>query len=122
MVAHWGVESISLDFSDNPIAFLDRDGVINVGRKGYVNRASDVNLLPRAGESIAALRDAGFVICVVTNQSAISRGLWGAERLESIHKELQRLLIEEHEDGYVDLFVTCPHRYEDGCGCCQDML
>ena len=85
MIAQWGVGTISTDFCNKPIAFLDRDGVINVGRAGYVNRASEVELLPNAAHALAALRDAGFSICVVTNQSAISRGLWDHVRLESIH-------------------------------------
>ena len=117
IIAHWGVGTFSTDFSNNPIAFLDRDGVINVGRPGYVNRPSEMELLPNAAHALAALREAGFSICVVTNQSAISRGLWDHARLESIHKELQRLLLEENERGYVDLFLTCPHKYEDGWGC-----
>jgi histidinol-phosphate phosphatase family protein len=117
MIAHWGVHlSIEANIA-RPIAFLDRDGVINVGRQGYVNRPSEVELLPGAENVIAKLRELDFLICVVTNQSAISRGLWGIEQLEVIHQELQQQLLSKNADAAIDLFLTCPHRYEDGCGC-----
>lgn len=117
MIAHWGVQLSAEMDTGRPIAFLDRDGVINVGRQGYVNRPSEVELLPGAAESVAKLRKLNFLICVVTNQSAISRGLWGIEQLEAIHQELQKQLFIEDEDAMVDLFLTCPHRYEEACGC-----
>ena len=117
MIAHWGVHpSADMDM-DRPIAFLDRDGVLNVGRQGYVNRPSEVELLPGVAEAIVGLRNLNFLICVVTNQSAISRGLWDVEQLEAIHKELQQQLLVKNENALVDLFLTCPHRYEDACGC-----
>jgi histidinol-phosphate phosphatase family protein len=102
---------------DAPIAFLDRDGVINVGRQGYVNRPEEVELLEGVAPSIAQLRQHGYRICVVTNQSPIARGLWGAKELEAIHREVQRQLLETDEAALVDVFITCPHRFEEGCGC-----
>jgi len=62
------------DLLKSPIAFLDRDGVVNRGKAGYVNAPEEVVLLPGAAEAIARLRTAGYIICVVTNQSPISRG------------------------------------------------
>lgn len=100
-----------------PIAFLDRDGVINIGRPEYVNSPAEVELLEGAAPAIASLRHAGYLVCIVTNQSPIARGLWGAERLESIHRSLQSKLLEVNPDAHVDAFITCPHRFEDRCGC-----
>ncbi len=100
-----------------PIAFLDRDGVINIGRSGYVNTPAEVDLLEGAARSIASLRRAGYLVCVVTNQSPIARGLWGADRLELIHRSLQSKLLDEDPEAHVDAFITCPHRFEDRCGC-----
>ena len=74
-------------------------------------------MLPGVGEAIVGLGDLNFLICVVTNQSAISRGLWDVEQLEAIHQELQQQLLVKNENALVDLFLTCPHRYEDACGC-----
>ena len=103
--------------SNAPIAFLDRDGVINLGRPGYVNTASEMQLLDGAASSIARLKQAGYVVCIVTNQSAISRGLWGPKRLIELHRALQTQLLELDPHAVIDLFITCPHRYEDRCPC-----
>ena len=54
---------------DGKIAYLDRDGVINIGSEHYVNSPSEVELLPGAGLAIGKLRRAGYRVVVVTNQS-----------------------------------------------------
>jgi histidinol phosphatase-like enzyme len=41
------------------IAFLDRDGVLNVGYSTYVNSPQQVKMLSGAGKSIATLRKIG---------------------------------------------------------------
>lgn len=102
---------------ESPVAFLDRDGVLNLGKAGYVNRPEEMKLLDGAAEAIAELREQGFLICVVTNQSPIARGLWGPERLELLHATLQQRLLEVDPRAHVDAFLTCPHRYEDRCRC-----
>ena len=75
-----------------PLAFLDRDGVVNVGRAGYVNRTSEVELLEGSARAIAELKRLGFLVCIVTNQSALARGLWGGDQLVVIHDEIQAQL------------------------------
>jgi histidinol-phosphate phosphatase family protein len=105
------------DLLKSPIAFLDRDGVVNRGKAGYVNAPEEVVLLPGAAEAIARLRTAGYIICVVTNQSPISRGLWGPNQLESIHHALSEQLRLVNHGASIDAYITCPHRFEDGCSC-----
>jgi len=100
-----------------PIAFIDRDGVLNYGRNGYVNHPEELKIIPGSGSSIARLRAKGYAICVVTNQSPIMRKLWTVERLHSIHQELRRQLLAEDENAIIDLIMTCPHRNRDRCGC-----
>ena len=104
-------------WAKGPIAFLDRDGVLNYGREGYVNNPSQMNVIPGAGHAIAQLRESGFTICVVTNQSPIMRGLWGVEQLHTIHEELRKQLLNENKDAVIDMILTCPHRNRDRCGC-----
>lgn len=103
--------------SQAPIAFLDRDGVINKGKPGYVNGPDEVQLLDGAAQKIGDLNRAGYLVCVVTNQSPIARGLWGPETLQSIHEALQLRLRSEDSMAHIDLFLTCPHRFEDRCPC-----
>lgn len=100
-----------------PIAFLDRDGVLNIGREGYVNEPEELTLLPGAGQSVGQLKRAGYLVCVVTNQSPVMRGLWGLDRLEQIHASLQEQLLAEDSDALLDAVITCPHRRRDNCGC-----
>tara|TARA_B100001094_G_scaffold73097_1_gene69363 strand:- start:5651 stop:6265 length:615 start_codon:yes stop_codon:yes gene_type:complete len=100
-----------------PIAFLDRDGVLNYGREGYVNNPSQMKIIPGAGDSIARLRKAGYTICVVTNQSPIMRGLWNVDQLHLIHQELRTQLVNENSEAVIDMILTCPHRNRDRCGC-----
>ena len=104
-------------WAKGPIAFLDRDGVLNYGREGYVNNPSQMNVIPGAGHAIAQLRESGFTICVVTNQSPIMRGLWDVEQLHTIHEELRKQLLNENKHAVIDMILTCPHRNRDRCGC-----
>ena len=60
MIAHWGVHLSAEMDTGRPIAFLDRDGVINVGRQGYVNRPSEVELLPGAAEIGSQIEEVEF--------------------------------------------------------------
>ena len=100
-----------------PVAFLDRDGVLNLGKAGYVNRPEEVVVLDGAAKAIGDLREDGYLICVVTNQSPMARGLWGPDRLQLLHETLQERLFEDDPRAHVDAFLTCPHRHEDRCNC-----
>ena len=100
-----------------PIAFIDRDGVLNYGRNGYVNHPHELKIIPGSGHAIARLRANGYTICVVTNQSPIMRKLWTEERLRTIHVALREQLLSENENAVVDLIIACPHRNRDRCGC-----
>ena len=93
------------------IAFIDRDGVLNYGSPNYINNPSELKIIPGAKEAIMSLRRLGYRIALVTNQSAIKRGLWGEEMIHSIHSKLQK------EIGQFDVLMTCPHRNRDFCNC-----
>ena len=57
----------------------------------YLADPALVRLLPRAAEALIRLRRAGFARVLVTNQSAIGRGMLTEDRLDEIHIELFRL-------------------------------
>ena len=99
------------------IAFLDRDGVLNIGYSTYVNSPEEVKMLPGAGTSVATLRQRGWKICIVTNQSPIMRGLWNEQTLHEINDELRRQLLEEDGGAHIDIILACPHRSRDRCAC-----
>jgi D-glycero-D-manno-heptose 1,7-bisphosphate phosphatase len=91
------------------VAFLDRDGTINVGAPEgeYITSADHLVLLPRAAQAIRALNDAGITTVLVTNQRGIARGLMSEADLDLIHLRLAELLAES--GAHLDLMIHCPH-------------
>jgi D-glycero-D-manno-heptose 1,7-bisphosphate phosphatase len=98
-----------------PAVFLDRDGVLNRalvrgGKPHPPANASELEILPGVAEACRALRDAGFVRIVVTNQPDVSRGACSREAVEAINCSLR-------EQIDVDDIRVCYHSDEDGCAC-----
>ena len=67
-----------------PSVFLDRDGVLNKDI-GYVHKPSQINWIPGAKEAVALLKNQGYLVFVVTNQSGIARGLYTEDEVEHLH-------------------------------------
>ena len=61
------------------------------------------------------LKEKGFLVIVITNQSAINRGLITIETLNEIHNYLQNFLKENNTS--IDDFYFCPHRPDENCKC-----
>ena len=95
--------------------FLDRDGVLIENRSDYVLNWSQVRVLPEAihALSVAAIRD--YKIVIVTNQSAVGRGLISLETAADINNRLVSLI--HHHGGHVDAVYMCPHKPEEDCPC-----
>jgi D,D-heptose 1,7-bisphosphate phosphatase len=74
-----------------PAVFLDRDGTL-IEHVPYLADPKLVRLLPGAAEALKQLRRAGFARVLITNQSAIGRGILTEDRLGEIHMELNRQL------------------------------
>ena len=74
-----------------PAVFLDRDGTL-IESVDYLVDPADVRLLPGAADALVALRSAGFACVLVTNQSAIARGMLSIEGLHEVQAELGRQL------------------------------
>ncbi len=87
--------------------FLDRDGVLIEDSPNYITRVDQVRLLPGAAEATRELNDVGFKVVVVTNQSAVARGLVTEEGVENIHAYLRRLLAQE-SGARIDKIYYCP--------------
>ena len=96
--------------------FLDRDGTVSIDR-GYTCRPEDMRIYPGAGRAVARLKEAGFQVAIVTNQSAIGRGMASAEAVERTNDECLRQLLEEAPAAKVDWVAYCPHSPEDNCEC-----
>lgn len=68
--------------------FFDRDGTLIVD-KVYLNDPTQIEYLPGVFLGLQKLRDAGYLIIVVTNQSGVARGLVQIENLYKIHEILR---------------------------------
>jgi len=75
----------------NKTVFLDRDGVINKNRSDYVKTIDELEILDIA-DSIKKLKDNGFLVVVISNQSAINRGFTTHENVKQIHSTIQILM------------------------------
>ncbi len=96
--------------------FLDRDGTINVEKPNYIQRWSEFRFLPGALEALRLLKENGFKVFVVTNQSCIARNIVDEETVRDIH----RRMVEEVEKsgGGIDGVCHCPHAPEvSECEC-----
>jgi D-glycero-D-manno-heptose 1,7-bisphosphate phosphatase len=91
------------------VAFIDRDGTI-VEEKGFLSDESDIEILEGSVDAIKLLRQLGFVIAVVSNQSGIARGLYSEIRMIEINEEIFRRL--EAFGARPDFFFYCPHHSE----------
>ena len=99
---------------DGKIAYLDRDGVLNVCSENYINSPEELVVFPNTADSVAALRESGFRVCVVTNQSPVGRGLWSDDNLHSIHEKLRELLLSENSNAHLDLILYSPYAPWEG--------
>jgi D-glycero-D-manno-heptose 1,7-bisphosphate phosphatase len=71
----------------NKSIFLDRDGTIIVD-KIYLNDPDQIEYLPECFEGLKLMRDMGYKIFVVTNQSGMPRGKVSIENLDEIHRRI----------------------------------
>ena len=92
-----------------PAVFVDRDGVL-IREVDHLTSASQIDILPGVPESLRRLRDAGWVIVVVTNQSVVARGMVTEEGLREIHHALEAQLTARR--AALDAIYYCPHHPE----------
>ncbi len=98
-----------------PTVLIDRDGVIVKNRDDYVKSLDEFEILPGAIEAIAALSKDGHRVFVITNQSAIGRGLTSRAEVDRMHEKLAGEV--KRLGGRIDAFLVCPHTPDDGCDC-----
>jgi len=97
----------------NRAVFLDRDGTINV-EKDYLHRIEDFEFIPGAAGAIRRLREAGFLVVVVSNQSGVARGYFTLDDVDRLHRHLQDAL--GNAGARIDGFYVCPHHPTEGIG------
>jgi len=98
----------------NRAVFIDRDGTM-ARDVTYCSRPEDFELFHTTAKAVKLLRDHGFKVIVVTNQSGVARGYFSEEMLAGIHRKMDRELAGE--GARLDGIYYCPHHPDDGCSC-----
>jgi D-glycero-D-manno-heptose 1,7-bisphosphate phosphatase len=89
--------------------FLDRDGTL-IEDVDYLRRQEQLVLLPWTVDAVRLLNRAGFVTVVVTNQSAVARGMVSEEFVRETHRALAARLAAG--GARIDAYYFCPHHPE----------
>ncbi len=95
--------------------FLDRDGVLNAnieraGRPVAPMTLADFRILPGAVEAISRLKQAGFMLVVVTNQPDVAAGRTPRNVVDAMNAQLRAAMA-------IDDIKVCYHADEDRCAC-----
>jgi len=87
--------------------FLDRDGVI-IEDENYLADPAKVRLCPGTPEAFKLMKNAGYSIYVVSNQSGVARGYFTMENVFAVQKQIEKLLLESGAP-VPDGWYNCPH-------------
>lgn len=95
--------------------FLDRDGVLNAnlernGKPVAPTKLEDFHIFPDAAAAVRRLKDAGFLLVVVTNQPDVATGLTPRATMEAMHDRIRAAMP-------IDDFEICFHTNADNCAC-----
>ncbi len=91
--------------------FIDRDGTL-IEEVNYLSRVEDLRFFDYTDEAIRLLKEDGFLVVVVTNQSGIGREIYTEAAMHEIHERIQTDLTEK-----LDAFYFCPHLPDANCRC-----
>src|SRR5437667_11935862 len=80
-----------------PAVFIDRDGTI-MHDADYCSDPKQVQIFPGVSEALRRLKDKGYKLIIITNQSGIGRGFFSVEQYRAVETETLRQLV----DGLID--------------------
>lgn len=92
-----------------PAVFLDRDGTINVDT-GYLHEIDDFQFIENAIEAMQAIKQMGYALIIVTNQSGIARGMFTEDQFMHLTEWMDWSLADRGVD--LDGIYYCPHHPE----------
>ena len=93
------------------IAFLDRDGVLNViKKKQYISKIDEFVWMPGAKKAIKILKEKGYKIIIVSNQSGIARGYFSISSVRKLHFFIKREC--KNYGAKIDDIYFCPYYFK----------
>lgn len=101
-------KAIKHSIPKNGAVFFDRDGTL-CRDVGYLNKFDDLEIF-REVEDLGFLKEKGFKLIGVSNQSGIARGIVN----EAFTREVNNIFVEQY--GFDD-FYYCPHHPDEHCSC-----
>ena len=96
---------------DSPAVFLDRDGTI-IEDVHYLSNLDSIEWIEGSEKAIRLLKDAGYKVIVITNQSGVARGIFKEDFPDEVHEEMNNHLLQY--GTVIDAFYVCPHHPEIG--------
>jgi len=99
----------------DPAIFLDRDGVVIKNRSSYIRNWSHVVFYKSSLDALAKLSTISYKIVLVTNQSAVGRGLISLATAHDINQRIVDEIISS--GGRIDGVFMCPHTPAELCSC-----
>jgi len=89
--------------------FLDRDGTL-IENRGYICSFREVRFFDDIVKGLRLIRSLGYLTVVVTNQSAVARGICTESQVRALHRDMNRYL-QIHGVG-IHGFYYCPYHRE----------
>jgi len=99
----------------NRAVFLDRDGTLNEDSVDYIKSIAEFRLFEFTPSALRLFQRLGFLIIIISNQSAIGRGLTTQRAVDKINGVLKNRL-QENNISITDIYY-CPHKPDDKCDC-----
>ena len=96
--------------------FIDRDGTL-IEEVNFLHRVEELQFFPFTDQAIRLLKDNGFLVVLVTNQSGIGRGIYTEGDMHAVHAQIQTDLTAK-----LDAIYFCPHLPDDECACRKPRL
>ncbi len=93
--------------SSIPAVFLDRDGTL-MEDAHYCSHPDQVKVIPGVPEALRALKQAGYHLVIITNQSGIGRGYYSVADYQAVQERFLSLI----GDGLIDATYFCPEAPE----------
>ncbi|MGQ0542274.1 MAG: D-glycero-alpha-D-manno-heptose-1,7-bisphosphate 7-phosphatase [Blastocatellia bacterium] len=94
-----------------PAVFIDRDGTL-IDEVNFLSKVEELLIFPYTKKALSILKEKGFLVFVVTNQSGIGRNIYSEADMHTIHSAMQDDL-----GDLIDGFYFCPHLPDEDCAC-----
>lgn len=90
----------------NKAIFFDRDGIL-IEDTGFPGATGEIIIVKDAIEAVKRINQLNYLVIVVTNQSAVARGLTDESGVHSVNNFIYEQFIAN--GAKIDNFYYCPH-------------